>query len=156
MEGLGFSSLLYMALLWLRIFQWILDFPMSVKKKMNPQLEGFRDFFNDPTADNYLKCIFDEISKTSSHAGPSKSNIKRHLADIIDSDESDNEAALPPIPRRFPESSDEKEEQVKQKKKTFSHKPVLPAMPTFHASNEEEEVPKGKKKKSKKNKKQKL
>ena len=84
---------------------------------MNPQLEGFRDFFNDPTADNYLKCIFDEIWKTSSQAGPSKSNTKRRLADIIDSDKSDDKAVLPPIPHRFPESSHEKEEQVKQKKK---------------------------------------
>ena len=73
---------------------------------MNPQLEGFQDFFNDPTADNYLQCIFDEISRTSSQASPWKSNVKTHLADIIDSDESDDDDVLPPIPRKFLASSD--------------------------------------------------
>ena len=54
MEGLRFSSTLYMTLIWLQVFRWVPDFPNTVKKMMNPQLEGFRDFFNDPTADNYL------------------------------------------------------------------------------------------------------
>ena len=90
---------------------------------MNPQLEGFWDFFEDPTAYKYLECIFDEISKTSSQPAPSNSNIKRHLADIIDAYENDDEAALPSIPSRFLPSSDEEEEQTKhtQKNKSRPH-----------------------------------
>ena len=117
MEGLRFSSSLYMTLIWLQVFRWVPDFPNTVKKMRNPQLEGFRDFFNDPTADNYLQCIYQEISKISSQIGPWKSNIKRCSADIIDSDESDDEAALPPIPSRFLASSDKEEQETKHKKK---------------------------------------
>ena len=117
MEGLRFSSSSYMALIWLRVFRWVLDFHQSVKKKMNPQLEGFRNFFKDPTADNYLACIFEEISKTSSQAAPSNPNTKRRLADILDSDDGDDEATLPAIPSRFLPSSDDEEEDTKCKKK---------------------------------------
>ena len=118
MEGLCFSSSLYMTLIWQRVFWWVIDFPNSVKKKMNPQVESFRDFFNDLTADDsYLQCIFEEISKTSSRAGPWESNIKRCLADIIQSDKSDDEAALSPISSRFLASSDVEEEQTKHTKK---------------------------------------
>lgn len=60
MKGLRFSSSLYIPLIWLRIFWWNPDFPQTVEKKMN------WDFFIDPTADNYLQCIFEEIAKTSS------------------------------------------------------------------------------------------
>ena len=42
MEGLLFSSSLYMTLIWLRVFLWDLHNPKTVKEKMNPQLEGFR------------------------------------------------------------------------------------------------------------------
>ena len=150
MERLRFSSSLYMTLIWLRVFRWVLHFPDTVKRKMNPQLEGFRDFFEDPTADKYLECIFDEISKTSSQPGPSKSNVKRRLADISDSDESDDEAALPSTPSRFLPSSDGEEEQTKHKNKKIKVRrtPIVRKRPTFVESDEE--LPKEKKKKSKK------
>ena len=55
MKGLRFSSSLYIPLIWLQTVE-----KKTVEKKMN------WDFFIDPTADNYLQCIFEEIAKTSS------------------------------------------------------------------------------------------
>ena len=90
---------------------------------MNPQLGGFKDFFGDPTADNYMDCVFKEISKSYSQAGPSRSNTKRRLAKIYDSDDSDDERVLPPVPSRFlPSSDEEAEEQPKKKKAKKSKK----------------------------------
>ena len=122
-EGLRFSSSLYMTLIWLRVFRWVLSDPKSVKEKMNPQLGGFKDFFEDPTADNYMDCVFKEISKSYSQAGPSRSNTKRRLAKIYDSDDSDDERVLPPVPSRFlPSSDEEAEEQPKKKNAKKSKK----------------------------------
>ena len=89
---------------------------------MNPQLGGFKDFFEDPTADNYMDYVFKEISKSYSQAGPSRSNTKRRLAEILDSDDSDDEKVLPPVPSRFLPSSDEEAEEQPKKKKVKKSK----------------------------------
>ena len=89
---------------------------------MNPQLGGFKDFFEDPTADNYMNCVFKEISKSYSQATPSKSNTKRCLAEIYDSDDTDDERVLPPVPSRFLPSSDEEVEEQPKKKKGKKNK----------------------------------
>ena len=78
-EGLRFRSSLYKTMIWLRIFRWVLHDPKTIKEKMNPQLEGFKNFFDDPTADNYMNCVFKEISNTYSQPDPSRSNTKRCL-----------------------------------------------------------------------------
>ena len=123
MEDLRFSSSLYMTLIWLRIFWWVSDFLESVKKKMNPQLEGFSNFFKDPNADNYLEWIFKEIEKPSSQAGSSKPNIQRRLAaGILDSHDDDEEMALPAIPSRFLPNSDKEEILTKSKMKNAKKK----------------------------------
>ena len=121
-EGLRFSSSLYMTLIWLRVFRWVLNDPKSVKEKMNPQLGGFKDFFEDPTADNYMNCVFKEICKSYSQAAPSKSNTKRRLDEIYDSDDTDDDRVLPPVPSRFLHSSDEEAEEQPKKKKGNKNK----------------------------------
>ena len=45
-EGLRFSSSMYLCLIWLRIFWYILRNPGDVKKKLNPTLLSFADFFS--------------------------------------------------------------------------------------------------------------
>ena len=92
-------------------------FSKECQEKDEPTVRGFLDFFKDPTADNCLECIFEEIVKTSPPAGPSKPNTKRHLTDILDLDESNDEAALPAILSRFLPSSDKEYVQIKTKKK---------------------------------------
>ena len=64
-----------------------------------------------------MNCIFKEISKTYSHPGQSRSNTKRCLANIYDSDDTDDERVLLSVPSRFLRSSDEKPEEEPKKKK---------------------------------------
>ena len=62
---------------------------------------GFRNFFNDAIAGKFINWVFWEIPNTSSRAGPSRWNRKMVLADILDSDDTDEEAVFPSIPSRL-------------------------------------------------------
>ena len=96
MEGLRFSSSLYLMLIWLRVFQWVLNNPNSVKEKLNPSLANFRSFFEDPSADTYIEGIIRHMTNNEQQqVAPTRSSGKRRLAELADSDDDDEDINLP-------------------------------------------------------------
>ena len=88
LEGLGFSSSMYLYLIWLHIFWYVLKNPKDVKKRLNPMLTSFGDFFNNPTRDNYVKGLLNDMSKLA--ITPKKQyTAKRKLSKLVDSDDSE-------------------------------------------------------------------
>ena len=63
LEGLRFSSSMYLSLIWLRIFRYVLKNPNEIKKKLNPMLTSFAEFFRNPTRDNYVEGLLNDMSK---------------------------------------------------------------------------------------------
>ena len=91
MEGLRFSSSLYMMLIWLRAFQWVLNDPNSVKEKLNPSLTNFRSFFDNHSADTYIEGIIRHMTNNEQQCvAPTRLSGKRKLADLADSDDGNN------------------------------------------------------------------
>ena len=96
MEGPRFSSSLYLMLIWLRAFQWVLNNPNSVKEKLNPSLANFRSFFEDPSADTYIKGIVSHMTNNEQQrVAPTRPSGKRRLAELADSDDDDEDSNLP-------------------------------------------------------------
>ena len=119
LEGLRFSSSMYLCLIWLRIFWYVLKIPKDVKKRLNPMLTSFGDFFNNPTRDNYVEGLLNDMSKLP--ITPKKQyTARRKLSKLVDSDGSDLD--LPYVPP--PVSSDDEDEipQSPKKKKCKKQK----------------------------------
>ena len=96
MEGLRFSSSLYMMLIWLRAFQWVLNNLNSAKEKLNPSLANFRSFFEDPSADTYIEEIIRHMTNNEQQrVAPTRSSGKRRLAELADSDDGGDDINLP-------------------------------------------------------------
>ena len=112
-EGLRFSSSMYLCL---RIFRYILRNPEDVKKKLNPTLLSFADFFQPPTRDNYIEGLMSSMSKLT--IKPNKPYpAKTKLYELADSDDNDTNMAYVPLPHS---SNDEDEMPVSPKKKEKS------------------------------------
>ena len=119
-EGLRFSSSMYLCLIWLRIFRYILQNPEDVKKKLNPTLLSFADFFQHPTRDSYIEGLMNFMSKLT--IKPNKPYAaKRKLCEIADSDDSDNTDMPYVSPPHFSDDEDEMPAPIK-KKKSRKHK----------------------------------
>ena len=84
-EGLRFSSSMYLLLIWMRVFQWVLDNPHDVQKELYSSLPHFNKFCKSPTTDNYLKGLTNSFNSLTISIMPSPSGVKRRLADIHDS-----------------------------------------------------------------------
>ena len=54
---------MYLSLIWLEIFRYVLKNPRDVKKKLNPMLVSFADFFNNPARDNYVQGLTNDMLK---------------------------------------------------------------------------------------------
>ena len=92
MEGLRFNSSMYLSLIWLEIFRNVLKNPRDVKKKLNPILISFADFFNNPTRDNYVQGLINDMSKLT--ITPQKHyTVKRKLSESAEFDDSEQDMA---------------------------------------------------------------
>ena len=81
-EGLRFSSSMYLLLIWMGVFQWVLDNP---QKELSSSLPHFNKFYKLLTTDNYLKGLTNSLNSLTISTMPSPSGVKRRLADIHDS-----------------------------------------------------------------------
>ena len=92
LEGLRSSPLMYLCLIWLRIFCYVLKNPKGVKKKLNPMLTSFGDFVNNPTRDKYVEGLMNDMSELT--VTPKKQyTAKRKLSELADSDDSEPDMA---------------------------------------------------------------
>ena len=57
LEGLQFSSSMYLCLIWLHIFRYVLQNPKDIKKKLSPMLTSFGAFFSNPTGGSLERYI---------------------------------------------------------------------------------------------------
>ena len=92
-EGLRFSSSLYLMLIWMRVFQWVLDKPDKVIEEMASNLPNFKNFYKPPSTDHYIEGLIESLKSMGTLSIPSPSGPKRRLADIHDSTESEDEPA---------------------------------------------------------------
>ena len=90
-EGLRFSSSLYLMLIWMRVFQWILDNPDKVIEEMASNLPNFKQFYKSPSTDHYIQGLIESFKSMGISSIPTPSGPKRRLADIHDSTESEDE-----------------------------------------------------------------
>ena len=72
-EGLRFSSSMYLALIWVRVFQWVLDNPEEVSKKLSSGLPHFKKFSRSPSTDNYIEGLMESINALGISTMPSPS-----------------------------------------------------------------------------------
>ena len=78
-------------LIWIRVFQWVLDNPDQVQKELSSNLPHFHKFYKSPTTENYIRGLTESFNSLSISATPSPPGVKRRLADIHDSSESEEE-----------------------------------------------------------------
>ena len=99
---------MYLCLILLQIFCYILKNPKDVKKKLNPMLTSFPDFFNNLTRDNYVEGLMNGMSKLT--ITPKKQYaVQRKLSEFADFDDSDPDMAF---------SSNDEDEMLDPPKKT--------------------------------------
>ena len=72
----------------MRVFQWVLDNPDQVQKELSSNLPHFQ---KSPRTENYIRGLTESFNSLSISATPSPPGVKRRLADIHDSSESEEE-----------------------------------------------------------------
>lgn len=82
---------MYLLLIWMRVFQWVLDNPNEVFKGVSSNLSHFKKFYKSPTTDNYIQGLVDSLKSLGISTRPSLSGAKGRLTDIHDSNESEDE-----------------------------------------------------------------
>ena len=112
MEGLRFSSSMYLSLIWLTIFHYVLKNPREVKKKLSPMLTSFADFLNNLTRDTYVEGLVNDILKLTitpqKHYTAKKSTTQLSLSDDSEPDieyvyraiSSNDEMEMPEPPKK--------------------------------------------------------
>ena len=75
----------------MRVFRWVLDNPDQVQKELSSNLPHFHKFYKSPTTENDIRGLTESFNSLSISATPSPPGVKRRLADIHDSSESEEE-----------------------------------------------------------------
>ena len=78
-EGLRFSSSMYLCLIWMRVFQWVLDNPEEVSKELSSNLPHFKKFYRLPNTDNYMAGLTESMNALGISTMPSPSGAKVDL-----------------------------------------------------------------------------
>ena len=82
---------MYLLLIWMRVFQWVLDNLNEIFRELASNLPNFKKFYKSPTTDHYIQGLVDSLNSMGISATPSPSGPKHRLADTHDSSESEDE-----------------------------------------------------------------
>ena len=73
------------------MFQWVLDNPEEVSKELSSNVPHFKKFYWLPSTENYMEGLTESMNALGISTMPPPSGVKRRLADIPDSSESEEE-----------------------------------------------------------------
>ena len=93
-EGLKFSSLLYLLLIWIRVLKFVFENPIEVSKHM-VNVPFFGGFQKLPTCEHYIDGLDKSMAGLSVSPAPVTPKTKRRLVEIADSEEEEEEVEPP-------------------------------------------------------------
>ena len=93
-EGLKFSSLLYLLLIWVRVLRFVFENPSKISERM-VNVPFFLEFQKSLTCENYIDALVNSMAGLSMSAPPTPASAKRRLVDIQDSEEEEDVVQRP-------------------------------------------------------------